>query len=750
MRVMDNRFAGGIGWSVAVAATAAATLANAQEPMVEEVIVTATKRETAMKDIPAAIGAVSGDAIRQSQAFSLESFSRLDPSLQINNRGVGDNQIIVRGIASSGKPTVGLYFDEAVITGLGLDGGSDNQPNIQLHDMARVEILKGPQGTLFGAGSMSGTVRFITNTPDLSRTSFGFTGAAAGVRGGNELLQGEAIANVPLIQDRLGARAVVWGDTGGGYIEQHRNGRRFEDVNDQRVWGGRLSLASRVTDALKVTVMGLYQDSEADGSQYFEFGQPDHLNVSPTQEPFEDQIALFSVIADYDAGFGTFTGTASYMDRQLFLSRDSTPTANRFGLGVDLAYHQAQDISNVSSELRFASSFDGPLQFVTGVFYAEQESESENAALVANPETGLAPCRFHDDCVATGFARDDINSATNLVTVDQFAAFSEIEYKLTRQLTATVGLRYYEADIGQRNITHQQLRYPVFSPVQAEDILSLDVDTTQDELSYNFALAYTATDDTTLYARVASGFRPGGANNSDLAAQQGISVPDAYASDTLWSYEVGAKRYFLDRALYTEVAIYRIDWTDQQISLTDPGGTFVYIGNAGKSHVNGFELTMNAQPVEGLSLTLGATYTDSRLSEDMPAPPSPTDPEADPLPYGLDGDRIPYTPKWSFAGQARYEVPFSTSLAGYAGTSFNYRGASYTNFNSAFDDYREADDYFLIGLRLGVRWEAWDTSLFIDNVTDEVPEIGLRVTGDGYRVYTTRPRTIGVRVATRF
>jgi outer membrane receptor protein involved in Fe transport len=747
MRVSTNRLGGRV--AVALAATVAVTAANAQDAVVEEIVVTATKRETTMKDTPAAIAAVGGDAIRESQAFSLESFSRLDPSIQVNNRGVGDNQIIVRGIASSGKPTVGMYFDEAVITGLGLDGGSDNQPNIQLHDMERVEILKGPQGTLFGAGSMSGTVRFITNKPDLSKASFGFTGSAAGVKGGNELFQGEAMANVPLIEDKLGARAVVWGDTGGGYINQNRNGVLDEDVNDQTVWGGRLSLASQVTDAFKVTLMGLYQESEADGSQYFEFGQPDYQNISPTQEPFEDEIKLFSVIADYDAGFGTFTATASYMDRTLYFSRDSTPTAMRFNLGVDLAYHQAQDISNFSSEFRFASSFDGPLQFVSGVFYAEQESEAQNAALVAQPDTGLARCSFHYDCVAKGVAVDDVNSTTGTVNIDQFAAFGELEYAMTEKLTATLGLRYYEADIGQRTITHQALG-PLFLPRQTEDELTLDVDTNQDELSYNFALSYALTGDTTLYTRVASGFRPGGANNADAAAQQGISVPDAYDSDTLWSYEIGAKSYFFDRAMYTELAVYRIDWSDQQISLTDPGGTFVYIGNAGKSYVNGFEFTVNAQPTDQWSLTLGATYTDSRLSQDMPAPPPPVDPNDPPPPYGLDGDRIPYTPKWSFAGQTQYEVPFSDALMGYANANFNYRGASYTNFNSGFDDYQEAEDYFLIGLRVGVRYEAWDTSVFVDNLTDEVPQIGLRVSGDGYRVYTTRPRTIGLRVSTRF
>jgi iron complex outermembrane receptor protein len=741
MRVSNTRMARRMGHAVALAATAAATVANAQEPVLEELVVTATKRETTMKDTPAAIAAVSGDAIRESQSFSLESFTRLDPSIQVNNRGVGDNQIIVRGIASSGKPTVGLYYDEAVITGLGLDGGSDNQPNIQLHDLERIEILKGPQGTLFGAGSMSGTVRFITNKPDLSKQSFGFTGSAASVKDGNALYQGEAVANLPLVTDKVGLRAVAWGDTGGGYIEQQRNGTWHDDVNDQTVWGTRLTLGSKLTEALSLTVLGLYQESEADGSQYFEFGQGAYRNISPTEEPFEDEIKLFSAVADYDAGFGTFTGTVSYMDRQLYLSRDSTPTANRFDLGVDLAYHQDQDISNLSTEFRFSSAFDGPAQVVAGVFYADQESDARNAALAADPATGRARCTFHADCVSAGFARDDINSTTGDVTIDQFAAFAQTDYQFTDQLTATIGLRYYTADIGQRTITTQALRHPVFSPVQTADVLSLDEETSENEMSYNFALSYKLTGDTTLYSRVASGFRPGGANDADAAAQQGIIAPAKYESDTLWSYEVGAKTYFLNRAVYTEVALYRINWSDQQISVTDPGGTFVYIANAGKSYVNGFEFQINAQPTDSLSFNLGATYTDSRLSEDMPATAQAS---------GFDGDRIPYTPKWSYAGQVQYEVPFSSALTGYASTNFNYRGESYTNFNSQADDYQQLDDYLLVGLRAGVRFEGWDAGLFVDNVTDEVPEIGLRVTGDGYRVYTTRPRTIGLRVSTHF
>jgi len=756
MRVSTNRHgsrvAVRIGQAVALAATAVVTVTNAQELVVEEIIVTATKRETTMKDTPAAIAAVSGDAIRENQAFSLESFTRMDPSIQVNNRGVGDNQIIVRGISSSGKPTVGLYFDEAVITGLGLDGGSDNQPNIQLHDMERVEVLKGPQGTLFGAGSMSGTVRFITNKPDLSQPSFGFSGSAASVKDGNELFQGEFMANVPLIQDKLGARAVVWGDSGGGYIDQTSSAGYKENVNDQSIWGGRLILASQLSDALKITATGLYQQTEADGSQYFEFGQPDYQNISPTLEPFEDETKLFSLVADYTTDFGTFTATSSYMDRELYFSRDSTPTARFFNLPFDLAYHQGQDISNWSSEVRFASSFDGPLQIVAGAFYAELESEVTNAALFVFDDSGVAPCRFHGDCVATGFAGNDINSGFSNTNIDQLALFTEVEYKIAEQWTGTVGIRYYDADIFEGKIETQELA----RPPQTVDRVLLDETISEDELSYNFALAYAATEDTTFYARIASGFRPGGVNDWRSAASRGVSVPAQYGSDTLWNYEVGVKSYLLDRALYAELSAYRIDWSDQQISLQDPNAIFAFIGNAGKSYVNGLELQINAQPTDSLTLNVGATYTDSRLSEDMPIPPTPAPTSQNPNPtqppYGFDGDRIPYSPKWSLAGSAQYEIPISSQITGYASTSFNYRSVSYTAFNSTFGstNYQALEDYLMMGVRFGVRFGAWDTSIFVDNVTDEVPDLGLRVTGDGFRVYTARPRTAGLRVSTRF
>lgn len=709
--------------------------------MLEEIVVTATKRATSLQDTALGITSTSGDTLAKNQTFDMESFARLDPSVQINNRGIGDNQIIVRGISSAGKPTVGVYYDEAVITGLGLDGGSDNQPNIGMHDVNRVEILKGPQGTLFGANSMSGTVRIISNKPDLTEFEGKVSGSAASIKDGNPFYRGEAMVNLPIIEDKLGVRLVAWGDSGGGYIDKITDNGEDKDVNDQLIKGGKIMIGLQPTERLNMNLSVLRQTSEADDSQYFEFSEGPYNNVSPTSEPFEDEIDLYSLEINYDLDFGTVSASTSYLKREMMLSRDSTPTAIRFGIPALLSYNQDQEFSNWSSEVRFASDFSGPFQFVSGVFYSEQDSDTRNAALVADPVSMEPPCDFHSDCVSSGNAAADINSGTGSSNIDQLAVFLESTYDFTDRLTGVFGIRYYEADLDEVRISTQGLRFPT-SPVQTEDELQLDASSSEDEISYNVAVNYAITDNTTLYARAASGFRPGGVNDSANAADYGVTVPAGYEADELWNYEVGAKSYLLDQRVYAEFTLYRIDWDKQQISVTDPGGTFVYIANAGKSVVNGAEAMINASFDNGLSGNLAVTFTDSSLSEDLPNTAETS---------GYDGDRLPYTARWAMSGQLEYEFPMDWfDSTGYVNTNFNFRDDSYTAFNSDDDNYAKLDSYLLVGLRAGMRTDSWEAGLFVDNLTDEAPEIGLRVTGDGYRVYTTRPRTIGLTYSLRF
>lgn len=723
----------------AQAASQAQASAVQTASQVDDIVVTATRRASATKDAPLAVTALSGAAISENQAFSMEAVTRLNPSVQTNNRGIGDNQIIIRGVSSSGKPTVGLYFDETIMTGIGLDGGSDNQPNIQLHDIARVEILKGPQGTLFGASSMSGTMRIVTNRPNLTTLSGGFTASTAAVSGGDPFHQGDAYLNLPIIEDRLAVRAVAWADSGGGYIDRV-GPLEAENINDQQVTGGRIMATARPHERVTLTGTLLRQDQESRGSQYFEDDLGAYETSAPTQENFQDTTDIYSLVADVDLDHGTLTASASLLKRDMTLLRDSTPTARRFGIPGILAYSQGQELSNLTGEVRYASNLEGPLQYVVGAFYSKQESDTFSAALMADPITGLPPCFEVAECRANGFAMADINSAHSNSTVDQFAFFGETVYELTDQLNLTAGIRYYKADIGEYKVVSQALRFPT-SPVQTVDRVALDKTSTEDNVSYNLALAYAMSSETTAYARIASGFRPGGVNDAEGAAQYGVTVPAAYNSDDLWNYEIGVKSYFADRRYYVELAAYHIDWSNQQVSVTDPGGTFAFIANAGKSAVDGVEAQITARPIDGLFINLGATYTNARLTADMPSTAETA---------GEKGDRIPYSPKFSYAGQITYEAPLGSEATWRVGANFNYRGSSYTSFNDQDPNMAQLDDYFLLNASTGVSYRGWDTSLFVENVTDAVPEIGLRVTGDGYRVYTTRPRTFGVRLSREF
>ncbi|MFY0400968.1 MULTISPECIES: TonB-dependent receptor [Brevundimonas] len=729
----------------AISAWSSAAMAQSEEAegqraaQVSDVVVTATRREASTKDTPVAVVALTGAAISETQAFSMDAVTRLNPSVQTNNRGIGDNQIIIRGVSSSGKPTVGLYFDETVMTGIGLDGGSDNQPNIQLHDIARVEILKGPQGTLFGASSMSGTMRIVTNKPDPSGFAAGFSASAATVSDGNPFYQGDGYLNLPLVEDKLAIRAVGWADSGGGYIDRV-GPLEAENVNDQRVTGGRIMALARPNDRITLTGTLLRQKQEADGSQYFENDLGPYRTSAPTQENFEDTTDVYSAVADIFLDHGTLTASTSLLKRDMAFLRDSTPTARRFGIPGVLAYSQGQELSNLSTELRYASDLDGPLQYVIGGFYSKQESDTYSMAVLADPATGLPPCVTVMECRANGFATSDINSARTVSTVDQYALFTELTYQATDKLNLTGGIRYYNADIGEFKSVSQALRFPT-SPVQTVDRIALDQSSREDNISYNFAMSYAITPDTTAYARIASGFRPGGVNDAEGAAQYGVTVPAAYTSDDLWNYEVGVKSYLADRRYYVELAAYHIDWSNQQVSVTDPGGTFAFIANAGKSAVDGVEAQITARPFEGLFINLGATYTNARLTADLPSTAETA---------GEKGDRIPYSPKISYAGQISYEAPLGADATWRIGANFNYRGSAYTSFNDQDPNMARLDDYFLLNLSGGVTYKGWTGGVFVENVADAVPEIGLRVTGDGFRVYTTRPRTVGLRLSREF
>lgn len=746
----------GVAGAVAVCLGAAAGAVRAQqappaEPgkaeALEEIVVTATKREAVVQDVPIAISALGGETLRQANVADFEDYARLTPSLQFTTQGVGDARIIIRGIQSGGGSTVGVYFDEAVITGANYsDDGGGRQPNIKLYDVERLEILKGPQGTLFGASSMSGTVRVITNKPRFNELESSGSFSGATVDDGSELYWGEAMVNIPVVQDRFALRAVGWFTEGGGFIEQAVAGGVEEDVNDESTLGGRLMARWQPTSAMMLTATALHQSAEMDGTQALDgtLALDSFSSTKATREPWDEEANLFSLVLDYALGAGSIVAATSYFDRDIFSPFDTTPTNNLFGLPGLAGAEQYQTRSIWSSELRFSSDFEGPFQLVAGLFFERDENTNEMTVVQADPVTAEVPCTRQRECVEAGFGTSLIFGRRVFVDLDQYAIFAQGDYAMTEQLTLTAGLRLFRSD--QHNIEQTTQNFPpptVGGPVQTEPEENLNLTAEEDEITYNLSLAWEPSEQTTYYARIATGFRPGGINDAAFASQFGISVPASFAPDSLTNYELGVKTQAFDRRLYTELALYTILWEDQQVPGVSLDGAFGFTANAGESRVNGAELELVARPTDRLSASLGVTFTDAKLTQDQPAPP------LDDVPRGFDGDRIPKVPRWSFAGRAAYEFPVA-GYAGYVRGSFSYQGESMSYFNDTDPTNTEIGDFWLVDAAAGVRIDNWDVSLFAKNLTNEAPLIDVFRNTDGFDAFTVRPRMIGLRIGAQF
>ncbi len=732
----------------------------------DEIVVTATRREQALVDIPLAVSSFSGEQLENLAVTSLQDITKIDSTFAAQNYGAAFNQFIIRGVQSDIGSTVGMYIDEVPLTGgSGTEGGGDGKPGIRLHDLARVEVLRGPQGTLFGSGSMSGTLRVITAQPNFEGFEGRINVSGATIDSGNELYMADGMINAAL-GDRLAFRAVGWVEEGGGFIDQHAGlagTTRYDDVNDASVQGVRAMLAFRPTESWTLTAAALHQEITVDGSQNWHLAAGPYNSLSPTVEPYADEYDLLSLTSVTDFGSGTLTIAISDTTQSNYRPEDTTPTANSFGVPFLTSLSNFQDFENSTAEIRYASDFDGPFQLVAGYYKENSETRVETNALVADDVTGRLACTSYAACHATpGLIPNVEFSTVDFRNIDQYALYAQGDYEFTEQVTGTIGVRYYSADITDSGITQQDVFaqdpicstfyvYRGFGPPNLCGYAFGDVTVpysrgtttgSESQVSYNWSLLWEPSDDLSLYARAASGFRVGGVNNSTLlAGSAGVTIPASYDPDSLWSYELGAKSYLFNRNTFIDVSIYRIDWADQQLNATDASGAFDFTINAGKTNVNGAELQITTHPVEGLTLSGGLVYTDSSLSEDLPVSAG--------VP-GLKGDRVPRVSEWAASQRVEYEFDLSGSLEGYLQETASYRGSSNTTFNSADPNFVELDSYVVVDIAGGLRQGNWDVRLFVNNVTNEEAQYAIDVSPDGQRVYSPRPRTIGVRLSSEF
>lgn len=787
--------------------TAAAAPAAQEAGADGEIVVTALRRNTRIQDTPIAISATSGEALAASGTTSFTELTRTAPSLRIVDSGPGSRRVLIRGITSAGEPTVGVYYDETPVSGsVGTTSDSGGStPDFRLFDVERAEVLRGPQGTLFGSGSMGGTLRIIFEKPKADRLEAAFSGNMTTVEGGGQGFSLDGMINLPIVEDKIALRVVGNYNKFAGYVDNiiltddpnagnvvdtsadPRYLRNVKNINDGESYGGRALLRITPTEELTVDFSASYEHvdapiplwrpdfSRANGFDFASNMHADNIN--------EDENRIFNGTIRYDFGAFSVTGSTSYVDRDFIRTYDVSDTFNgrvgtvqnadgryvnvlnsagtregcrRYLLGItsaanttqcsadqltgyfnatvplqSSALYQPQSLSNWVHELRLSSTNDSPFQWTVGGFLESRDTEVRSLLLVASPETGAV----YDLSTPGAIAYDrTINDELR-----QKAAYVELSYKLADQLTLTAGARYFnfERKVGGR-IDVGQIHYSSRVTPYTE------ADYEEDGLIYKFNVSWQPTTRLLFYAQAAQGFRPGGVN-------QVIGLPAeraAYTSDSLWNYELGAKTT-LARGVYLNLAGYRIDWDNLQVSArtAGTGSVFGLISNAGAARVWGAEAELSANLLQGLSLSGALGYTDAKLSEDQVSDFV--------VATGRRGDRIPNVPRITASASLDYKRPLSDTLTGTARLDASHVGSFYSTLSPTDVYRRKIPSYEIVNLRFGIEGvdSDWGVYLFANNLFDDtaINQMSASANSGGItNAVSLAPRTYGLNLMRRF
>ena len=737
---------------------------NAEEfKGLEEVLVTATKRVESLQEVGMSVTAISETEL---QSMGVDSY--LDFAVRIPNLGTAfqsdgrfdANSPSLRGVFGSGDKssasTTGFYIDDVPVT-------SALQPRVL--DLERIEVLRGPQGSLYGARSMGGTIRLITQQPSLDESYGAVHTSLSMVEDGDENYTVDGNFNLPIIKDTLALRvAGYYGSLSGIYDRvydptwtNYQTGEEVlgttpefgknENVDDEDYWGGQVFLKWMVTDNFSVTPKYMYQKIEADGLPFADI-DPDNMDTPrffDSEEPGEDEWWIASVVFNWALSNGEITSTTAYYER-------TTEEAEEEHTFLDFIYGAAvgipitplesvltttSDYENFSHETRYTSNFDGPWNFTLGVFYADNKfTRGYPPALQVGVNDALNE--------AAGAQLDIVPGDLIFITdqpedVEELAIYGEITWEVTDRLALTAGGRWYDTEVDFRSVSDGFANGgpSKFSGNQSENGFNPKVMASMD-----------VTDDVNVYASAAKGFRIGGVNGQlspTLCGEEldrvGLNPDDlrTYDSDELWSYEAGIKSTLANNRVSLNAAVFFIDWSDAlQVQRLACG--FQVDANIGDVESTGFEVEMSAAPIEGLTLQLGVGYTDTEVKD------------AAGFPGYLDGDELHGVPDWTGTGSIEYVFPAFGEWDGRVRADGNYYGES-TSFNNGA--VVERDSWEALNLRAGVMNDSWDITLFADNVSDERANladnrsIAAEMPGRP-RIVTNRPRTIGLEARYRF
>jgi outer membrane receptor protein involved in Fe transport len=732
----------------------------------DEIVVTARKSSERIQDVPVSITAISGETLRKQGANELQDVLRNVPGLSNQNAERGLSRYTIRGLSTyASSPTTGIYLDDVSLATISttFSGGFDPV----FFDMQRIEVLKGPQGTLYGGSAMGGAIKYVSNRPDLNRFSVDAAAGVAYVEHGSPNYNGELVVNAPIVEGSLAFRGGFYYRHDGGYTDavpgllqnssrssqaapvyvplqrDALSTRRAKDINFGNTYALRAALEWQPDDSWSIRPQIFYQDFKLADNGHFFINRPAFQAAHRFAQPNYDTGAIYSLNVEKSFGGVRLTSLTSRFDRTFDYVRDysffigglvpSLFSFNSFN-------RSTSNTSTFSQEVRLASEGgpDARLKWIIGGYYLNQDDNLWQA--VDTPG------------VAGIFGTERLYFGDTTTKTKQYAAFGEASLAVIDGLEVTAGVRLFKID--------QRIDALYSGPLAGVGGGRISGRQSEEKgVNPKFGLSYKMARDNLVFASAAKGFRPGGANRyainptvcgAALAALGRTGAPDEFASDNLWTYEVGTKNQFGGGRMTLNAAAYLTKWNDIQQSIGLSCG-FGFTDNIGKAEIRGFEVEARIEPVDGFEIGGTAAYTDTEVTQ------------AGPGTGAVKGQGLPNVPKWMATAYAGYSTELSSGVRFDLRGEYQYQSRALWSINPTRtityangvvstgpnpSQYREA--YDVVNAFASISTGDTTVRLYARNLFDVRPYLDLDLTTGVDRALTIRPRTIGVELRQGF
>jgi iron complex outermembrane receptor protein len=705
--------------------------ADSASAKVPEIVVTANKRSENLKDVAQSVTAISGSTLDIEQSSHFEDYVTKVPGFNLVSATPGESRLVIDGVNAGGvSATIGTYVDETPYGSVtGLANGAVLAPDFDTFDLRSVEVLRGPQGTLYGASSLGGLLKFVTNAPDPARFAAKVEGDAEDTSAGAMSTALRGMVNLPLGPDAAFRASGFYADQT-GFIDDPLRGA--QNVNGTRFSGARFGFLYHPTDKFTLRLTAFGQDIDSAGSATEDLNpatlQPLYgpLTQSRTfSSPNDVSYRVYNMTANYNFGPASLLSSTSYGTLHQGTNEDAT---GQYGALLTAVLHtplgaavlQSLDQKKFTQEFRISSPSQ-TFEWQVGAFYTREQNvlnQNLSAISLTNPPQ-----------IATGLGGLEIVALPSNYT--EYAGFANFDYHFTDRFDVSAGGRYSTNNQNEAQTTSGALVGPAST-----------VNGSSSDKVFTFAVApkFKLNDDVTLYARVASGWRPGGPNALNPLAP--AAVPRTFQPDSLIDYTAGVKANLFDRHVYVDLSAFLINWT--KIQLLADVQNFGVNTNGGGARSQGIDATIDYIPFAGLTLSANGAYTDAHLTTATPA-----------IVGGFAGDPLPYSARYTGSLNADYSHPISDSMAIFLGGSVRYVGERHADFNSNVTiGHLELPSYASVDLRAGVTMGKYRVELYAKNANDSRGILSLGGFGStpngAVQAGVMRPRTVGLSLSAAY